>query len=101
MPDFKPDDFVRITTLYIPEAVSALAISPGGEYMAVAAGDKLHIHGVPSNVADKGSTMSPVDFPRLVTLYMPDKVHSVVFSPDGKLLTAAIADKVHIYRMPI
>ncbi len=100
MPELKPDDFVRISTLYAPDAVTSLAISPRGDYMAIAAGDKLHIHGVPSSSAVAIATAASQEFPRLVTLHMPDSVQSIAFSPDGKLLTAAIADKVHVYRVP-
>src|ERR1700722_16372815 len=101
MPDLRADDFTRIATLYAPEIVSAIAFSPDGKYLAIAAGDKLHVHGFPANLSNAGAGGSTADFPRLVTLFMPDSVQSKVFSPDGKLITTAIADKVHIYRMPI
>ena len=99
MPELKPDDFVRISTLFAPDAVTSIAISPNGAYIAIAAGDKLHIHSIPAALGGK-SVPAVQDFPRIVTLYMPDKIQAIVFSPDGKLLTAAIADKVHIYRVP-
>jgi WD40 repeat protein len=99
MPDLKPDDFVRVATLYAPDTVTSLAISPNGRTIAIAAGDKLHIHSIPVTLSD-ATSVTPQQFPRLVTLFMPDKVQSIVYSPDGKLLTAAIADKVHIYRVP-
>ncbi len=101
MTELKPDDFVRVFTLFAPDTVSSLAISPKGDYLAVAAGDKLHIHRIPTEFSSGSVSMtSTSEFPRLVTLSMPDNVQAIVFSPDGKLLTAAIADKVHIYRVP-
>jgi hypothetical protein len=101
MAELKPDDFVRVSTLFAPDVVTSLAISPKGDYIAIAAGDKLHIHGIPAGLNSGSASMTAtLDFPRLVTLYMPDKVQAIVFSPDGKLLSAAIADKVHIYRVP-
>jgi len=100
MPELKPDDFVRISTLFVPEVVTSLAISPKGDFVAIAAGDKVHIHGIPAMFRGDSTAATPQEFPRLVTLYMPDKVQAIVFSPDGKLLTAAISNKVHIYRVP-
>jgi hypothetical protein len=40
------------------------------------------------------------DFARLVTFFVPEQVTALAFSPDGKLLAVAAADKVHIYRVP-
>ena len=47
MPEFTPDDFARLVTLFIPETVSALAFSPDGTMLAVAAADKVHVYRVP------------------------------------------------------
>ncbi len=47
MADFTADDFTRLVTLYAPETVTALAFSPDGSLIAVAAGDKVHIFAVP------------------------------------------------------
>lgn len=101
MREIKADDFARIATLYVPESVTALAIAPGGDILAIGAGDKLHIHSIQENTSQAEHEPSGVDFPRIVSLYMPDKVQAVAFTPDGKLLTVAIADKIHIYRIPI
>jgi len=94
MPEFKADDFTRIATLYAPEIVSSLAISPTGSLLAIVAGDKVHVHQF------KVLSSSTVDCPRLVTLFMPDKVQSVIFTPDGKQIVVAIANKVHLYSVP-
>ncbi len=40
------------------------------------------------------------DFKRLVTLYAPEMVSSIAFSPDGTLLAIAAGDKVHLYTVP-
>lgn len=40
------------------------------------------------------------DFPRLATLFVPETVSALAFSPDGSLLAVAAADKVHLYRVP-
>ncbi len=40
------------------------------------------------------------DFKRLVTLYAPEMVSSIAFSPDGSLLAIAAGDKVHLYSVP-
>ena len=47
MADFNADDFTRLVTLYAPEIVTALAFSPDGSLLAVAAGDKVHVYQVP------------------------------------------------------
>lgn len=46
------------------------------------------------------ANLTPEDFARLVTLFIPEQVTALAFSPDGKLLAVAAADKVHIYRVP-
>ena len=48
MPEIKAEDFVRLATLYIPETANALAFSPDGKLLAVAAGDKVHVFRVPA-----------------------------------------------------
>ena len=40
------------------------------------------------------------DFIRLVTLYVPETVTGLAFSPDGSLIAVAAADKVHIFKIP-
>jgi hypothetical protein len=40
------------------------------------------------------------DFTRLVTLYAPETVTALAFSPDGALLAVASGDKVHVYNVP-
>lgn len=40
------------------------------------------------------------DFVRLVTLYVPETVTGLAFSPDGSLIAVAAADKVHIFKVP-
>jgi WD40 repeat protein len=47
MSNLTADDFVRLVTLYIPENVTALAFSPDGSILAVAAADKVHLYHVP------------------------------------------------------
>ncbi len=39
------------------------------------------------------------DFVRIGTVYAPETVASIAFSPDGTLLAVASGDKVHIYRV--
>jgi hypothetical protein len=46
------------------------------------------------------ANLTPEDFARLVTFFVPEQVTALAFSPDGKLLAVAAADKVHIYRIP-
>ena len=46
------------------------------------------------------ANLTPEDFVRLVTFFVPEQVTALAFSPDGKLLAVAAADKVHIYRIP-
>ena len=55
MPEYKPDDFVRLVTLFIPETVSALTFSPDGTMLAVAAADKVHIYRVPKPQNNSGT----------------------------------------------
>lgn len=40
------------------------------------------------------------DFVRLVTLYAPENITAITFSPDGSLLAVAAGDKVHLYQVP-
>ena len=58
MPEFTADDFARLVTLYVPETVTALAFSPDGGQLAIAAGDKVHIFRVPKPKAPASSDVS-------------------------------------------
>jgi hypothetical protein len=40
------------------------------------------------------------DFVRLVTLYVPETVTALSFSPDGSLIAVAAGDKVHLFIVP-
>ena len=40
------------------------------------------------------------DFVRLVTLYVPETVTALSFSPDGSLIAVAAGDKVHLFKVP-
>ena len=53
MPQLTSDDFVRLVTLYVPEAVTSLSFSPDGTLLAVAAADKVHIFKVPAQLLNK------------------------------------------------
>ena len=55
MADFNADDFTRLVTLYAPETVTALAFSPDGSLLAVAAGDKVHLFQVPPQARESRS----------------------------------------------
>ena len=61
MANITADDFVRLVTLYAPETVTALAFSPDGSLLAVAAGDKVHVFSVPAEArpAQRGPSNSP------------------------------------------
>jgi hypothetical protein len=61
MPELKPDDFARLVTLSIPEAVTALAFSPDGTLLAVAAADKVHVFRVPTEAKTAASAALPAD----------------------------------------
>ncbi|GEM_PF-2480369 len=47
MPEIKSEDFVRLATLFVPETAQAIAFSPDGTLLAVAAADKVFIFQVP------------------------------------------------------
>jgi len=55
MADLTQDDFARLVSLYIPETVSAIAFSPDGTLLAVAAADKVHIYQVPPQARERTS----------------------------------------------
>ena len=55
MPEYTPDEFARLVTLFVPETVSALAFSPDGSMLAVAAADKVHIYRVPRPKTNPGA----------------------------------------------
>lgn len=44
--------------------------------------------------------LKPEDIQRIVTFYAPEKVTAIAFSPDGKMLAVAAADKVHLFQIP-
>ncbi|MCS6776369.1 MAG: hypothetical protein RMJ43_05715 [Chloroherpetonaceae bacterium] len=46
------------------------------------------------------ANLNPEDFTRLATFFVPENITALAFSPDGRLLAVAAADKVHIYRVP-
>ena len=46
------------------------------------------------------ASLKAEDFARLVTLSIPTTVTALAFSPDGKMLAVASADKVHLYLVP-
>ncbi len=47
MPQLKSEDILRLVTFFAPEQVTALAFSPDGKMLAVAAADKVHIYQIP------------------------------------------------------
>ncbi len=47
MPEIKAEDFVRLATLFVPETANAIAFSPDGSLLAVAAADKVFVFKVP------------------------------------------------------
>ena len=57
MADFNADDFPRLVTLYAPETVTALAFSPDGAMLAVAAGDKVHVFQVPPQAREASNRL--------------------------------------------
>lgn len=61
MPQLTSDDFVRLVTLSIPEAVSSLTFSPDGTLLAVAAADKVHIFKVPTQLQPVSPTAAVGD----------------------------------------
>lgn len=58
MANLTADDFVRLVTLFVPEQVTALAFSPDGKLLAVAAADKVHVYSVPPQASANSSTSS-------------------------------------------
>lgn len=56
MAELTQDDFARLVTLYVPETVSALAFSPDGSLLAVAAADKVHIYRVPPQAKERATS---------------------------------------------
>jgi hypothetical protein len=52
MAQLKPEDILRIVTFHAPEQVTALAFSPDGKMLAVAAADKVHIYQIPQPPAN-------------------------------------------------
>jgi len=56
MPEFTPDDFPRLVTLFVPETVTALAFSPDGSLLAIAAADKVHVYRVPKPKTNPGTS---------------------------------------------
>jgi hypothetical protein len=46
------------------------------------------------------SAVTPEEFERVATLFVPERAQAIAFSPDGRLLAVAAADKVHIFRVP-
>ena len=52
MAQLKPEDILRVVTFHAPEQVTALAFSPDGKMLAVAAADKVHIYQVPQLPTD-------------------------------------------------
>jgi hypothetical protein len=55
MADVKAEDFVRLVTLSIPAPVTALAFTPDGTLLAVAASDKVHVFQVPQIKTERGT----------------------------------------------
>lgn len=47
MPEIKSEDFVRLATIFVPETANAIAFSPDGSMLAVAAADKVFVFQVP------------------------------------------------------
>lgn len=52
MAQIKPEDILRVVTFHAPEQVTALAFSPDGKMLAVAAADKVHIYQIPQQPAN-------------------------------------------------
>ena len=40
------------------------------------------------------------DFTRVATIFVPETVQAIAFSPDGSLLAVGAGDKVHVFRVP-
>ncbi len=45
-------------------------------------------------------TLTSDDFVRLATLFVPETVSALTFSPDGTLIAVAAGDKVHVFKVP-
>lgn len=58
MAEIKAEDFIRIATLAVPAAISALAFSPDGKILAVASADKVHLYRMPEVKSDEESKAS-------------------------------------------
>ena len=80
----------RIASLYAPENVSCLAITPDGGQLIIGAGTRLLVHNLPEELS------SECDLPRAAAIDLPGNVTSIVVSPDGKTAFAAVGDKVHV-----
>lgn len=64
MPNIKSEDFVRLATIFVPETANAVAFSPDGSLLAVAAADKVFVFQVPPQArpaaAPPGDTPGPL-----------------------------------------
>lgn len=60
MAEITADDFKRVVTLYIPDAVTTVAFSNDNRYLVVGAADKVHIFELSDRV--KGKTAASTTF---------------------------------------
>lgn len=63
MAELTAEDFTRLATLFVPETVTALASSPDGGLIAIAAGDKVHLFRVPAQAKATPVTTPPASNP--------------------------------------
>ena len=49
----KPEDFKRLISIDIPATAQALAFSPDGKLIAIAAGEKVHIYEIPKELQEE------------------------------------------------
>jgi hypothetical protein len=87
----------RIASVFAPEQVTCLAVTPDQKHLLVGAGSRLLVYVIPADMAADGGA----GFTRAAAIDLPGDISAITVAPDGSALFAAIGDRIHVLQIPL